>query len=235
MGNDLHTSRDPQATSRVRERVLEPEVMDTAEESLEYERMDHAAPNEAVVNRLAQLKAHGRMLDLGCGPGHIPVGVCERFSDSCVVGLDMSFEMLKLAQVRVSECGLRDRVHLVIGDVKRLPCADDSYDTVYSNTTLHHIPEPRRLLCEAWRVLRQGGVLLIRDLYRPESERRRDELVDMYAPLPQNTPKQRRLLAESLDAALTPQELQTLAQEEGMKDFYVTVDTDRHMTLQIKF
>ena len=54
------------------ERELEPEYMDTEDEAASYAAMDHSAPNAAFVARLVELGAAGRMLDVGCGPGHIP-------------------------------------------------------------------------------------------------------------------------------------------------------------------
>lgn len=211
-------------------RILEPEVMDTLEASMAYEEMDHSAPNAAVVWRLREFGAGGRMLDLGTGPGHIPLGICEQFPDATVIGVDRSHEMLKLARKRLVASPFADRVQFQIADVKSLPFASHSFDVVFSNTTLHHLPDPIPFLAEAWRVLRPGGVLLIRDLYRPATLGRRDELVRLHAA--QNTPLQRQLLADSLHAALTPRELLAAAYEAGMTCMEVTVDSDRHMTLQ---
>ena len=233
----IRMKRQPDVNSPIREsstriphstplpRVLEPEVMDTVDVALAYETMDHSGPNAAVVGRLAELGAGGLMLDLGCGPGHIPMAVCERFADARVLGVDLSFEMLGLAAARPHE-----RVSLLAADIKRLPFPSHVFDTVYSNTTLHHLPDPRPFLAEAWRVLKPGGVLLIRDLYRPATIERRDELVNTYAA--ENTPLQRQLLSDSLAAALTPEELLTAARSVGIDRAEVTIDSDRHMTLQ---
>jgi len=213
-------------------RTLEPEVMDTAEVALAYESMDHSAPGAAIVTRLTELGAGGRMLDLGSGPGHIPLAVCERFTESRVVGVDMSFEMLRMAEARRQSSAHSGRIVWVLGDVKRLPFPRDAFDCVYSNTTLHHLPDPCPFLAEAWRVLKPRGILLIRDLYRPATAQRRDELVETYAPLTENTPLQRQLLGDSLAAALTPRELLAAARSVGIADAVVTIDSDRHMTLQ---
>ena len=62
------------------QRQLEPEVMDDLQEAVAYDRMDHVQPNEAFVARLIELGAHGRMLDIGTGPGHIPLLVCEKIA-----------------------------------------------------------------------------------------------------------------------------------------------------------
>ena len=86
------------------------------------------------------------------------------------------------------------------------------------------------MLREAARVLRPGGLLLIRDLRRPGSLDELNRLVDLHAGGCDD--EQRRLFAESLHAALTPDELRALADDCGLRDAEVVVDTDRHMSLQ---
>lgn len=213
-------------------RILEPEVMDDPVEAREYDAMDHAKPTEAIVRRLRSLEAHGRMLDLGIGGGHITIGVAQAITDCTIVGVDLSPMMLEMSARRIAAANLADRIAAERADVKALPHPDGAFDVVFSNTILHHIPEPLAMLREAWRVLRPDGVLVIRDLFRPPTAARLAALVDEHAPLSINTPDQRRLLAESLHAALTPDELRQLAAEAGMTGVEVVVETDRHMVLQ---
>lgn len=211
-------------------RALEPEVMDSDEVAQAYETMDHTGPNTAVVNRLVELGASGLMLDLGTGPGHIPIAVCERLTTARVVAVDLSPKMLAIANGHLLTSPHANRIIFREADVKSLPFESQSFDVVYSNTTLHHLPDPIPMLREAWRVLRPRGVLLIRDLYRPATRNRLDELVALYAS--DNTPLQRRLLADSLHAALNPSELLDAAHAAGMEYVTVKTDSDRHMTLQ---
>ena len=109
---------------------------------------------------------------------------------------------------------------------------DDSFDAVFSNTILHHIPEPAMMLAEAARVLKPGGLLLIRDLYRPGSIDELNTLVEQHAG--DCDAEQRKLFADSLHTALTPDELRTLADANGLTDCEIVIDTDRHMSLQRK-
>ena len=210
-------------------RVLEPEVMDATEESAAYAAMDHSGPNEAFVERLQALGAAGRMLDLGTGPGDIPLLVCERIEGALIVAVDQAESMLALARSRVEAQGLHSRIELRRADAKALPFGDAAFDVVFSNTILHHIPDPARLLAEACRVLRPGGVLLVRDLFRPDSVEALDALVALHAA--DDTPVQRALFRASLHAALTPGELHDLASRLGI-DAEVVVDSDRHVSLQ---
>ena len=213
------------------ERVLEPEVMDTAEEASEYDSMDHTEPNATFIARLLELGATGRFLDIGTGPGHIPLLVCDRVPDSHVTGVDLSKNMLLHAERHRTASDHAGRIEYHRMDAKDLDLPDGHFDAVYSNTILHHIPDPRPFLTEALRMLRPGGALLIRDLYRPDSETRRDELVELYAA--GASPNQRELFRASLHAAFTPDELRAIADEAGLDRAEVVIDSDRHMSLQL--
>lgn len=213
------------------ERVLEPEVMDTVEEADEYDAMDHAAPNEAFVARLVELGAAGAMLDVGCGPGHVAVLAAERCPGATILGVDLARTMLAHAERHRAASPHADRIRFELADAKGLPYPDATFDTVFSNTILHHIPDPRPFLSELRRVLRPGGVLLVRDLFRPASVARADALVAEHAA--DANANQRALFHASLCAAFTPDELRTLAAECGLADAAVVVDTDRHMSLQL--
>jgi len=212
------------------ERILEPEVMDTVEDASEYDAMDHREANLAFVERLEALGARGSMLDIGTGPGHIPLLVCERIQEARVLGIDLAERMLELARRHRAASPHAERLEFRRADAKGLDFADDSFDTVFSNTILHHIPDPLPFLREAARVLRPTGCLLIRDLFRPRTEEELERLVALHAA--EATPYQRRLFADSLHAALTPDELRELARAAGLASAEVTVDSDRHMSLQ---
>jgi ubiquinone/menaquinone biosynthesis C-methylase UbiE len=212
------------------QRVLEPEVMDTAEEAEAYDAMDHSAPNEAFVQRLLDLGACGRVLDVGCGPGHIALLLVTVRADLEVLGVDLSGHMLRIAGEHRAVSAHATRVRFEKADAKSLPYADAALDTVCSNTILHHIPDPVPFLRECGRVLKPGGAFLVRDLFRPPTPEAADALVRQHAG--DETPRARELFRASLGAALTLNELRTAARAAGLVGMEVVVDTDRHMSLQ---
>ncbi len=213
------------------DRVLEPEVMDTAEEAAAYDEMDHSEVNQAFVDRLVALGARGRLLDVGTGPGDIPVLVVERVADCSVLAVDLAPRMLELAEKRRTRSAHGARIELRVADAKALALDDASFDAVFSNTILHHLADPRPFLREVRRVLKPGGSLLIRDLYRPPNQARVEALVAMYAGAA--SPSGREMFRASLCAALTPSELRAVADECGLDAARLVVDTDRHMSLQL--
>jgi len=211
-------------------RILEPEAMDTAEEAEDYDGMNHSDPNRNFMQRLFELGAHGHLLDLGTGPAHLPIMIAKARPDLRVTGIDLAHHMLRVAAHNIEASGLGDRIELKHGDAKALGLEAASFDTVYSNTILHHIPDPRPFLAEAKRMVKPGGTLLIRDLFRPPIDTRVDELVELYAG--EDSERQQNLFAASLRAAFTPEELRDLADQSGLTDCEVVIDTDRHMSLQ---
>jgi ubiquinone/menaquinone biosynthesis C-methylase UbiE len=212
-------------------RVLEPEYMDTVEEAESYDAMDHSAPNAAVVERLLELGAtSGQALDIGTGPGHIPILLARSAPALRITAIDAAETMLAIAARRVAESGLGARIRLERADAKALRYSAGSFDVVFSNTILHHIPDPVAFLREAWRVLQPGGVLLIRDLCRPRDEAEVQRLVALHAA--GATPRQQELLAASLHAALTLDEARAAARAAGMRGVSVEMSSDRHYTIE---
>lgn len=99
-----------------------------------------------------------RALDFGCGAGRLAQALCEEFEE--VVGVDISSTMIETAN-RFNRHGGHCRY--IVNNSDHLPMLDDgTFDFVYSNITLQHIP-PEASTCyiaEFVRVLKPGGVAL---------------------------------------------------------------------------
>jgi ubiquinone/menaquinone biosynthesis C-methylase UbiE len=210
-------------------RRLEPEVMDTVDEARDYDAMDHAEVNRRfVLDLLAQHPPAGAAtLDVGCGTALIPIELCQRGA-SAVIALDAAATMLALGRENVARAGLQGRIRLCRADAKRLPFPDRSFSVVVSNSLLHHLPDPRAALAELLRVTAPGGLLFGRDLFRPDDEAELARLLEAHAA--SATPRQRGLLADSLRAALTVEELRALVAELGLPREDVRATSDRHWT-----
>lgn len=212
-------------------RVLEPEAMDTPDEARDYDRMDHDGVNARFVADF--LRTHGpcrggEVLDVGTGPGRIPVALCRADPKARVLGVDLAEAMLARAVENVWEAGLSGRVRIVAGDAKQLDLAGGGFEAVISNTIVHHIPEPAPALGEMVRLVAPGGTLMVRDLYRPDDLDTLAHLVDTYAG--SEPPAARRLFEASLHAALTPDEVRSLVRALGLPGEGVTMTSDRHWT-----
>lgn len=224
------------------ERVLEPEVMDTADEARDYDAMDHVLVNERFC---ADLRAHGALgatvLDVGTGTARIPIELCKDDASLRVVAIDLAEHMLALAEENVARAGLVGRVSLAKVDAKSMPYDAGAFATTVSNSIVHHIPDPRTVLAEMARVTAPGGLVFVRDLARPANEAEVDRLVALYAGRPPADPaarasfeRQRDLFRASLLAALTGEEVAAMANEAGLAGCAVAPTSNRHWTLSFR-
>ncbi|MEE2640336.1 MAG: class I SAM-dependent methyltransferase [Planctomycetota bacterium] len=210
-------------------RVLETEYMDTHEEAVDYDSMDHSTVNQQFVADLLQWEdVSGDLLDLGTGTAQIPIVLCKQAKDVRIMAADMAVHMLELARYNLEVESLTDRIELVQSDAKSLPLEDDLFDGVISNSIVHHIPEPEACLAEAIRVTKPGGFLFFRDLMRPESDEVVRNLVETYAG--EENDHQKQMFDDSLRAALSLQEIQLLVSQFGFDSGTVSATSDRHWT-----
>lgn len=219
-------------------RILEPEVMDSPLEAVDYNTMDHSQVNRVFVDDLLAAlggsrpaQAHGplRILDVGTGTALIPIELCRRPGRWHVTGADLAQTMLDVAAQNVAAAGLAGSITLEHLDAKRLPYRDGRFDVVMTNSILHHIPAPRECLAEMVRVVAAGGLLFARDLLRPASAAELDRLVALYAG--DANAHQRQMFGASLHAALTLDELRALVLPFGIDPLCLQQTSDRHWTL----
>lgn len=214
-------------------RVLEPEVMDTVADAVDYDAMDHTQVNRVFVDDLLRVWPISpnpcRVFDAGTGTAQIPIELLRRGVSAEIVAADAANEMLRLAEFNVAAAGFAHQIICRHCDCKSLSDTDATYDVVMSNSIIHHISDPALVFAECWRILKPGGLLFVRDLHRPRDLAEWDRLVDLYAGTA--TPHQRQLFRDSLQAALTVEEIQSLVTELGIIPAEVRMTSDRHWTL----
>jgi len=214
-------------------RLLEPEAMDTPDDALEYDAMDHSLVNKVFVeDLLAACDANGDTLDLGTGTARIPIELCKSSPTCRVMAVDLAIHMLEIARVNVNIANLLDRITLAHVDAKQLPYNDGMFQLVISNSILHHIPNPGIVLQEAVRVTAPEGQLFFRDLLRPKTEAELERLVNLYAG--EESEYARQMFAASLRAALTLEEMRELVSALGFDSQSVAQTSDRHWTWSTK-
>lgn len=106
---------------------------------------------------LARIRPGGRVLDLATGIGEPAVTAARRAGDGGrVVGSDLAAPMLAFARERARSAGVASFAPVQC-DAQVLPFAARSFDAVLSRWGVMLVPEPRRAISEARRVLREGG------------------------------------------------------------------------------
>jgi SAM-dependent methyltransferase len=102
-----------------------------------------------------------RLLDCGCGPGTITLGLAERIAPGEAVGIDVDESALAKARATAEQNGV-DNVRFELQNVYELPYTHDSFDAVFSHALFEHLEDPVAALREVLRVLVPGGFAGVR-------------------------------------------------------------------------
>ena len=220
-------------------RILEPEVMDSHKEAVDYDSMNHDSVNRVFVDDLIQFvesKSKSKLpdvlnvIDVGTGTAQIPLVLADCWDRTIsIAAVDLSIEMLRLARRNVSNSGTAVSITPVFCDAKRLPVCSSSIEVVMSNSIVHHIPEPIAVMREMTRVVSPGGFLFVRDLMRPDSINQIDWLVSEYAG--DENAHQQQMFRDSLHAALTLDEVRQVLEECRLNPDSAAASSDRHWTV----
>lgn len=247
------------------ERTCEPELMDDPLQARAYAEADFASTDQAFTDRILALVAaaepawlapaapeapeapealdasgapppHGRILDLGCGPGNISFRLAAALPGAAVLGIDGAAAMLELAEhQRQAQPALWPRLRFAraclpvpAGGLEGLPEAfAPPFDLIVSNSLLHHLHDPAVL----WRAVGQwaapGALVAVRDLRRPPSPEALQALVELHAD--GAPPVLRRDYAASLAAAFRPEEVEAQLAASGLGTLRVEPLDDRYL------
>jgi len=182
-----------------------------------------AVPTNAILASLgcgnpfarADLQPGEVVLDLGSGAGMDALVAAGRVGpDGHVFGLDMSDEMLQLAQRNAAEAKLAN-VAFLKGGLESVPLPRGSVDVIISNCVVNLVPDKARALAEAFRVLRPGGRLSISDIVTRH-------------PVPASLRNDLTAWAACIGGALSEQEYRDRLEAAGFID--IEIERDREYT-----
>ena len=112
---------------------------------------------------LPHLKSGMSLLDCGCGPGSITVGLAARADAGQVTGVDVGESVVEAARRHAVERGVTN-VRFQVASAYELPFPDNSFDAVFTHNMPEHLQDPLKAFQEMHRVLKAGGVLGVRDI-----------------------------------------------------------------------
>lgn len=108
----------------------------------------------------------GHALEVGPGPGYLGLDWLKKTNATRLTGLDISQNMVKMARRNAAEFGLTGRAEYVAENAAKMPFADNQFDAVFTNGSLHEWEHPAGILNEIHRVLKPSGRFFISDLRR---------------------------------------------------------------------
>ncbi len=149
MAETIRTTATPDYTMGFSEEMLESLRRYTAEASAAY--------------LLPYLRPGLRVLDFGCGPGTISVGLAKAVDPGELHGVDMEGSQIELAR-SVAESQGRENAVFHVADVTDMPFEDGFFDVAHCHNVLMHIPDTGAVLAEVKRVLKPGGVIGCREM-----------------------------------------------------------------------
>ena len=116
----------------------------------------------------------GQILDVGTGPGYLPIEIAKRRPKVRIVGIDQTQKLIDMARRNAREAGVSHQLTFEVGDANHLRFEDNSYDMVISTGLLHSLKNPVEAIDEWYRVLKPGKQAWIYDPARvasPEAAR----------------------------------------------------------------
>jgi 2-polyprenyl-3-methyl-5-hydroxy-6-metoxy-1,4-benzoquinol methylase len=209
-------------------RTVEPELMEDDAQVQAYAEADFSQVNQGFVDLFREYFpefAEGHVLDLGCGPGDIPIRLALAVPGCRITAVDASSPMIRLAEDRVRHAGLSDRITFRCERFQDLAGANMA-DAAMSNSLLHHVPNPLQFWHKLRVAVKPGSPVLVMDLLRPESPEEAQAIVDRYA---FGAPDiLRRDFYNSLLAAFTEDEISAQLAQMNLTRLIIDVPDDRH-------
>ena len=169
---------------------------------------------------IPHLRPTMRVLDCGCGPGTISVGLAQIVAQGQVVGIDREEAELEQAHRYAQQHGAAN-VEFRVANVYEIPFPDASFDAVLAHAVLQHLADPMRALQEMHRVLKPGGLIGVRE---------EDRDADLIYPLPQGLQDAHKLLMRLWSQAggdpYFPKRYRAVLREAGFTRIHMTASCE---------
>jgi ubiquinone/menaquinone biosynthesis C-methylase UbiE len=130
-----------------------------------------------IADEIASYFTSGTILDLGTGPGHLPVEIVRRRPEVRIIGIDLSKKLIEMARANAAKAGFSHQLSFEVGNSAGLHFENDAFDMVISTGMLHSLKDPVKVLKEIYRLLKDGGQAWIYDPAKVASDVDREKWI----------------------------------------------------------
>jgi ubiquinone/menaquinone biosynthesis C-methylase UbiE len=133
---------------------------------------------DPMISEITERKG-ARILDLGSGPGIIPLRMSQFSKDDLgieIIGIDISDKALTVGNRVIKKKELTQWIRLIKADCENLPFKDRVFDAVVSNATINLLLNKERSFFEMSRVIKDGGSIMLGDCVAGEGKTCKDDM-----------------------------------------------------------
>lgn len=121
--------------------------------------------------RLVKLVAERKpvnIVDIATGTGDVAISMARNIPTAQIVGIDLSEEMLKVAQQKIERLSINSNIKLLCENAENLSLASNSFDVVTISFGIRNFKNIDKGLSECYRILREGGSLFVMEFLTPK-------------------------------------------------------------------
>ena len=108
------------------------------------------------------------IVDIATGAGDVAISLAKKIPTSQIVGIDLSEEMLKVAQQKIERLGVKSNIRLLCEDAENLSLPSNSFDVATISFGIRNFENTDKGLSEFYRILREGGSLFVMEFSTPK-------------------------------------------------------------------
>lgn len=117
--------------------------------------------------RLLQQEAPSTILDIATGTADLAIEAARVIHPKQIIGLDISSNMLKIGDDKITKKGLDHIISLELGDSENLRFKDDQFDAVMAAFGVRNFENLEKGLAEMYRVVKPGGTIMVLEFSKP--------------------------------------------------------------------
>jgi demethylmenaquinone methyltransferase / 2-methoxy-6-polyprenyl-1,4-benzoquinol methylase len=119
------------------------------------------------IREISKSRTRPYVLDVATGTGDLAIAALK-LNPAGIAGIDISQKMLELGKIKVEKKGLSGKIELLYGDSENIPFGDGIFDVAMVAFGVRNFSDPLKGLSEMYRVVRNGGMIMVLEFSKPE-------------------------------------------------------------------